>query len=122
MPRDAPDYVSRNRTAWDNQADWYAKPGERNWASEEPVWGLWGIREDDVGFFPDLEGRDVLEDGCGTGYVSAWIARRGGRPIGLDNSSAQLATARRLQEQHDLRFPLVHGILNTCRSGMSRST
>lgn len=57
MPGDTPDYVLKNRTAWDGQADWYAKPGERNWASEEQVWGLWGIPEDDVGFFPDLEGR-----------------------------------------------------------------
>jgi 2-polyprenyl-3-methyl-5-hydroxy-6-metoxy-1,4-benzoquinol methylase len=32
--------------------------------------------------------------GCGTGYVSAWLARLGARPVGLDNSAAQLATAR----------------------------
>jgi SAM-dependent methyltransferase len=52
----------------------------------------------------------VLEDGCGTAYVSAYVARAGGRPVGLDNSPAQLATAKRMQEAHDLRFPLVHGI------------
>jgi len=109
MATDTPDYVATNREAWNRQADSYAVAGEREWASE-PVWGLWGIPEKDVGFFPDLDGRDVLEDGCGTGYVSAWVARRGGRPIGLDNSPAQLATARRLQQEHNLRFPLVHGI------------
>jgi SAM-dependent methyltransferase len=52
----------------------------------------------------------VLEDGCGTAYVSAWIAGLDGRPVGLDNSPAQLATAQHMQETHDLRFPLVHGI------------
>ena len=109
IAKNTPDYVAKNRAAWNAQADWYATAGERNWSSE-PTWGLWGIPEAEVGFFPDLAGRDVLEDGCGTGYVSAWVARRGGWPIGLDNSLAQLATARRLQDEHELRFPLVHGI------------
>lgn len=52
----------------------------------------------------------MLEDGCGTAYVSATIARLGGEPFGLDNSSAQLATARSMQAKHDLRFPLIQGI------------
>ena len=56
----------------------------------------------------DLAGRDSIELGCGTGYVSAWLARRGARPVGLDNSAAQLATARQLQDRFGLRFPLVH--------------
>jgi ubiquinone/menaquinone biosynthesis C-methylase UbiE len=34
--------------------------------------------------------------------------RRGARVIGLDNSSNQLATARLLQKEFSLRFPLVH--------------
>ena len=104
-----PDYVAANRSAWNAWADDFVAAGEHAWASE-PAWGLWQIREEDVGFFPDLDGRDVLEDGCGTGYVSAWVTRRGGRPIGLDNSPAQLATARRLQQENDLHFPLVHGV------------
>jgi SAM-dependent methyltransferase len=41
--------------------------------------------------------------------VSAWLARRGARPVGIDNSEAQLATARRLQQEFGLEFPLVHG-------------
>lgn len=57
----------------------------------------------------DLEGRDTIELGCGTAYVSAWMARRGARPVGIDNSSAQLATARRFQRKHSLVFPLIHG-------------
>jgi SAM-dependent methyltransferase len=55
-----------------------------------------------------LAGLDAIELGCGTAYVSAWLMRRGARVIGLDNSSNQLATARLLQEEFSLRFPLVH--------------
>ena len=36
----------------------------------------------------ELAGRDSLELGCGAGYVSAWLARRGALPVGLDNSEA----------------------------------
>ncbi|HEX2391432.1 MAG TPA: class I SAM-dependent methyltransferase, partial [Solirubrobacterales bacterium] len=38
----------------------------------------------------------------------AWLARRGARPVGVDNSARQLETARRLQREHGLEFPLVH--------------
>jgi len=41
-------------------------------------------------------------------YISAWLARRGARPVGLDNSAAQLATAAALQDRFGLRFPLIH--------------
>jgi SAM-dependent methyltransferase len=107
---DTPDYVAANRTAWDASADDYAVAGEREWAGE-PVWGIFGIPEKDVGLFPlDVAKRRVLEVGCGTGYVSAWLQRRGARPVGIDNSARQLETARRLQDEHHLRFPLLHGI------------
>jgi len=106
---ETPEHVLRNRSTWDQWADWYVEPGVRNWSSAEPVWGIWGIPEADAGVLPaDLAGRDCVELGCGTGYVSAWLARRGARPAGLDNSAAQLATARELQDRFGLRFPLIH--------------
>jgi SAM-dependent methyltransferase len=104
-----PEHVLRNRSMWDQWADEYVEPGVRNWAAAEPVWGIWGIPEAEAGVLPGgLAGRDCVELGCGTGYISAWLARRGARPTGLDNSAAQLATARDLQDRFGLRFPLVH--------------
>jgi SAM-dependent methyltransferase len=101
-----PDYVATNRTYWDGLAPTYALAGEREWAAE-PSWGIWSVPEADVGLLPeDVTGMDTIELGCGTAYVSAWLARRGARPVAIDNSPAQLATARRMQEVHDLRFPL----------------
>ena len=43
----------------------------------------------------------------GTAYVSAWLARRGARPIGIDPSTSQLAIARRFQVEFGLEFPLI---------------
>jgi SAM-dependent methyltransferase len=52
---------------------------------------------------------DAIELGCGTAYVSAWMARRGARVVSIDDSEKQLATAHRLQRQYGLNFPLIHG-------------
>ncbi|HYZ14706.1 MAG TPA: class I SAM-dependent methyltransferase [Actinomycetota bacterium] len=71
--------------------------------------GHLGVPESELGLLPDdLAGLDAVEIGCGTGYVSAWLARRGARPVGLDNSSRQLATAQLFQDEFDLHFALVH--------------
>jgi SAM-dependent methyltransferase len=106
-----PDYILRNRAMWDVWADEYAAPGARAWARDNPAWGIWRISESDVGALPrDMTGMETIELGCGTAYISAWMARRGARPAGIDNSEAQLATARRLQREHGLDFPLIHGI------------
>ncbi len=102
------DHVLRNRTAWDRWAEGYAAAGLRNWAAPEPSWGIWGIAEADAGVLPGgLDGLASIELGCGTGYVSAWLARRGVRPVGLDNSAAQLTSASALQRRFGLSFPLV---------------
>lgn len=107
---DEADHVRRNRAAWDEWAAEFVAPGERSWASAEPSWGVWSVPEAELQVLPeDLDGKDVIELGCGTGYISAWLARRGARPVGIDNSSMQLATARRLQAEHGVSFPILQG-------------
>lgn len=100
----------RNRAMWDDWARNFAAEGELAWARETPEWGIWHVPEEDGGLLPeDPTGKRAIELGCGTGYVSAWLARLGAHPIGIDNSWAQLTTARRLQHEHKLDFPLIHG-------------
>ena len=101
------DYLTRNRGAWNSWAAEFVSPGEKAWASQEPYWGIWSVPESELQVLPeDLTGQDSIELGCGTGYVSSWLARRGASPVGVDLSSEQLASARRLQVEHDLSFPL----------------
>jgi SAM-dependent methyltransferase len=105
-----PEHVRRNREAWDGFAAQYVEPGHRSWASNEPDWGVFGVPEAEVGMLPDsLDGLDTVELGCGTAYVSSWLARRGARPVGIDNSPAQLETARRFQQEFEVEFPLLLG-------------
>jgi len=103
-----PDHVAQNKASWEAEASNYVEPARRDWASDEIAWGIWRVPEAEVGALPEVNDRDVVELGCGTAYVSAWLARRGARPIGVDLTEAQLATARRMQERHGLEFPLVH--------------
>jgi SAM-dependent methyltransferase len=105
-----PEHVRRNRAMWDDWAKNYAAAGERAWAENTPRWGIWGVPEAEARMLPDdVAGKDVIELGCGTAYVSSWLARRGAQVVGIDNSQEQLATARRLQIQHGVDFPLIHG-------------
>ena len=101
-----PAHVAANREAWDRFAADYLEPGRRAWA-EEPSWGIWGVPETELQLLPDdLAGKDTIELGCGTAYISAWLARRGAHPVGIDNSPAQLASARRFQEEFGIEFPV----------------
>ena len=105
---DLPEHVARNRAYWDAMAHAWVDTGHHRWADDEPRWGIWDIPEAEVRLLPDVRGRDVIELGCGTGYVSAWLARRGARVVGIDNSAEQLATARRFQAEFGIEFPLIH--------------
>jgi len=96
-----------NRELWNGMAGQYVEAAKQSWASPEPYWGIWRIPEADVGALPDVAGLDSIELGCGTAYFSAWLARRGARPVGVDQSSEQLATARAMQARHDLDFELI---------------
>ena len=104
---DLPEHVGANRAYWSKEAAAYVAPARRNWAQAEPSWGIWGIPESEARILPDVAGLDTSELGCGTAYVSAWLARRGARPVGVDITHAQLETARELQREHGLAFPLL---------------
>jgi SAM-dependent methyltransferase len=81
----------------------------RAWSKEEVTWGLWGIPEDELRTLGAAFGLDILELGCGTAYFSARLARAGARVVGLDPTPAQLETARRMQAETGIHFPLVEG-------------
>src|SRR5437867_13043706 len=101
------DHIRRNRAVWDTWAKDYFEPGRRGWANDTPDWGIWNIPEAELCALPDVAGKDVLELGCGTAYWSAWLARRGARVVGLDNSAKQLESAALFQREFSLAFPLI---------------
>jgi SAM-dependent methyltransferase len=102
------DSIAINRELWTrSNAEYTDRQALRKWQQDEPDWGVWGNPESRVGALPEVNGLDVVELGCGTAYVSAWLAKRGARPIGVDPTPAQLQTARRCMSETGIAFPLV---------------
>ncbi|CAN5338914.1 class I SAM-dependent methyltransferase [soil metagenome] len=101
------DYLPLNTAHWGSRTASETALAERAWACDEPSWGIFGQPDAEVGLIDDVDGRDLLELGCGTAYVSAWARRRGARPVGLDPTPGQLAIAAAQQVAHDEPFPLV---------------
>jgi SAM-dependent methyltransferase len=108
VSEDLTPHAAINREEWAKEAASYVAGAERNWAAEEITWGVLDVPEREVQILPDVAGKDVVELGCGTAYVSAWLARQGARPVGVDLTAEQLDTARAMQAKHGLEFPLVH--------------
>jgi SAM-dependent methyltransferase len=77
------------------------------WAGEEIYWGMFHVPEAELNVLGDVAGLDCVELGCGTAYVSAWLAKRGARVVGVDPTPAQLDTARRLMRESGIEFELV---------------
>jgi 2-polyprenyl-3-methyl-5-hydroxy-6-metoxy-1,4-benzoquinol methylase len=104
MTDEADDHVSVTRRQWDeHMSAWFERYARPRWAAAEPYWGIWCIPQSQLPVLPaDLAGVAAVELGCGSGYVSAWLARCGARPVGVDLSARQLATAHRLQDEFGL--------------------
>jgi ubiquinone/menaquinone biosynthesis C-methylase UbiE len=106
--------TEENRRAWDR-----LQRARVESSTEQP-----GIPEAIRALLPDLEGKHVLHERCGTGETSAELASMGAMVTGIDVSEQPLATARErfpdllfLQaDPHELpvnlrrrRFDLVYG-------------
>ena len=117
-----PDYLAVNREAWTRaNAEYTNGRARESWAQEEITWGMAHARERDLRVLPDLEGKDVIELGCGTAYFGAWLKRAGARRVvGVDITPAQLATARRMDEETGLGLEFVEA--NAEETGLPESS
>jgi len=69
---------------------------------------VWSTPESEVNVLPEIKGKDVIDLGCGTAYVAAWLKRGGARRVvGVDITPAQLETARRLNTKYALGLELL---------------
>ena len=102
------DEVTANRELWTQANSEYSDAhAYRAWVAEDITWGIFNVPERQLGVFGDVRGLDVVELGCGTAYFSAWLARRGAQPTGIDVTPAQLESARRCQDRSGIWFPLI---------------
>jgi len=67
------------------------------------LYGPDGPAEHDLKLIGDVAGKRVLDLGCGDGSAAVALAREGAVVIAVDASSARLARARRLADDHEVR-------------------
>jgi SAM-dependent methyltransferase len=79
-----------NRRFWDADADAYQAAHGEQLAGAEPGWGTYQRPESELQILDPVDGRDVLELGCGAAQWSVHLARAGARAVGLDQSRRQL--------------------------------
>jgi SAM-dependent methyltransferase len=102
------DRVEANRAAWDKYADTYQEQhAEQLDRSGGDAWGVWQIPESELNALGEVEGKDVLELGCGAAQWSIAVARRGARPVGIDLSAKQLEYGRTAVAQAGLDIELL---------------
>jgi SAM-dependent methyltransferase len=85
-----------NRRWWDAEADGYQAEHGEFLRDDGFVWCPEGLDEADAHLLGAVEGRWVLEIGCGAAQCSRWLAGRGARAVGVDLSLRQLEHSRRL--------------------------
>jgi ubiquinone/menaquinone biosynthesis C-methylase UbiE len=86
---------TKNRRYRDATSDAYQRDHGALLGRVPLAWGVWRIAESELGVLGALEGRDVLELGCGAAQWTIALREQGVRAVGLDLSRGQLAHARR---------------------------
>jgi SAM-dependent methyltransferase len=68
----------------------------RRYAAEidERPWNALYERPATLALLPDVNGKDVLDAGCGHGWYADWLARKGARVVAVDRSREMVALAR----------------------------
>lgn len=99
--------TNKNRAAWDSSSDTYHAAHGARLTEEALAWGVWRIPESRLNVLGDVQGRRMLELGCGAAEWSFALRASAARPVGLDLSDGQLSHARARVGQGML--PLVQG-------------
>jgi SAM-dependent methyltransferase len=102
---------TKNRAFWNSSSDAYQAAHGARLTEEALAWGVWRIPESHLDILGEVQGRDILELGCGAAQWTLALTQRGARAVGLDLSDHQLAHARALSKAGNASagIPLVQG-------------
>jgi len=100
---------SKNRHFWNRTSDDYQRRNAATLDRAPLAWGVWRIPESEISALGPLEGRRVLELGCGAAQWTLALRERGVRAVGVDLSERQLVHANRLSRARNASACLVQG-------------
>ncbi|MBA2697179.1 MAG: class I SAM-dependent methyltransferase [Nocardioidaceae bacterium] len=105
-PVDDAEAQRANRGDWNREADEYQRAHGKFLGDASFIWSPEGVDEADVRLLGDIEGRRVLEIGCGAGQCARWLRAQGTEAVGIDLSHRQLQHSRRLDGETSLAVPV----------------
>jgi ubiquinone/menaquinone biosynthesis C-methylase UbiE len=88
-----------------------ASPAGRDLPTDVVTYGPDVAREDALKLLGQVDGKRILDLGCGTGHNAIALARHGAKVIGVDESSDQVADARAACEREGVKVELHHAPL-----------
>lgn len=88
-----------------------AAPAGRDLPTDVVSYGHDIAREDALKLLGHVEGKRILDLGCGAGHNAIALARQGAKVIGVDESSDQIAEARAAAERDGVKLELHHAPL-----------
>jgi len=100
---------TKNRAFWNSTSDAYQASHGTVLRKRALAWGVWRIPESTLRILGDVEGRRVLELGCGAAQWTLALLERGAHAIGVDLSDQQLMHARAAAQSGSIRPTLVQG-------------
>jgi SAM-dependent methyltransferase len=104
---DAAENRRASRGWWDQDADAYQQEHGAFLGDVDFRWCPEGLREADARLLGDVDGRRILEIGCGAAACSRWLATQGAQAVALDLSAGMLRHARDAANSSGVRVPLV---------------
>src|SRR5215472_10614096 len=79
---------------------------------DERPWNALYERPAMLALLPEVNGKDILDAGCGPGWYSNWLARHGARVVAVDRSREMVALA---SERLKGRARVIHGDVSGLR-------
>ncbi len=83
---------------------------------DERPWNALYERPATLALLPDVNGKDVLDAGCGHGWYADWLARKGARIVAVDRSRDMVMLAR---ERLGGRARVIHGDVSDLRDSLA---
>lgn len=100
-------YVNLNREDWNRETERYQERHRPNLIGGDGLWGpVFGVpTERELQVLGDVNGKTVLELGCGGGQWALRLARQGARVVGQDIADAQIEYANKQVAEAQIPAP-----------------
>ncbi len=90
------DILTQNKSSWDAIADSFFG------VTALPIYGCFCPTEDELGLFPDLKDKRILDIGCGSGHSLKWCGDNGAKELwGIDLSTKQIENAAEFLKENN---------------------